>query len=66
MMTKNPIPKERFLEIIQQFRDCAIAGMVTCADEFVYGEISRLWRGARARLYYRIVHRSRGCGQCHQ
>ena len=46
-MTKNPIPKERFLEIIQQFRDCPIAvyGDLV-ADEFVYGEISRVSREA--------------------
>jgi len=46
-MTSHQIPKERYLEIIQQFRDCPIAvyGDLV-ADEFVYGEISRVSREA--------------------
>jgi D-glycero-beta-D-manno-heptose-7-phosphate kinase len=46
-MASNPIPKERYLEIIQQFRNCPIAvyGDLV-ADEFVYGEISRVSREA--------------------
>ena len=46
-MTTTQIPKDRFLQIIQQFRDCPIAvyGDLV-ADEFVYGEISRVSREA--------------------
>jgi len=46
-MTSNAIRKERLLEIIQQFRNCPIAvyGDLV-ADEFVYGEISRVSREA--------------------
>src|SRR4029077_10641513 len=46
-MSDNLIPKERFLKIIQQFRNCPIAvyGDLV-ADEFVYGEISRVSREA--------------------
>ena len=44
-MANNPPPNARYLEIIQQFRDCPIAvyGDLV-ADEFVYGEISRVSR----------------------
>jgi D-glycero-beta-D-manno-heptose-7-phosphate kinase len=46
-MTKNLAARERYLEIIQQFRGCPIAvyGDLV-ADEFVYGEISRVSREA--------------------
>jgi D-glycero-beta-D-manno-heptose-7-phosphate kinase len=46
-MTKNSTPKARYLEIIQRFRGCPIAvyGDLV-ADEFVYGEISRVSREA--------------------
>jgi rfaE bifunctional protein kinase chain/domain len=46
-MVNHPILKARYLEIIQQFRDCPIAvyGDLV-ADEFVYGEISRVSREA--------------------
>src|SRR4030095_12392700 len=46
-MANNPTAKARYLEIIQQFHDCPIAvyGDLV-ADEFVYGEISRVSREA--------------------
>ncbi|HTG75257.1 MAG TPA: PfkB family carbohydrate kinase, partial [Terriglobia bacterium] len=46
-MANNPPPNARYLEIIQQFRDCPIAvyGDLV-ADEFVYSEISRVSREA--------------------
>jgi D-glycero-beta-D-manno-heptose-7-phosphate kinase len=46
-MTNNSTPKARYLEIIRQFRGCPIAvyGDLV-ADEFVYGEISRVSREA--------------------
>lgn len=46
-MTIAPIPKQRLLKIIDRFRGCPIAvyGDLV-ADEFVYGEISRISREA--------------------
>lgn len=46
-MTTSSKPKARYLEIIEQFRGCPIAvyGDLV-ADEFVYGEISRVSREA--------------------
>lgn len=46
-MTENPGSKERLLEIIQQFRECPIGvyGDLV-ADQFVFGEISRVSREA--------------------
>jgi len=46
-MANNPTPTARYLEIIQHFRGCPIAvyGDLV-ADEFVYGEISRVSREA--------------------
>jgi rfaE bifunctional protein kinase chain/domain len=46
-MKATPTSKERFLQIIKKFRNCPIAvyGDLV-ADEFVYGEISRISREA--------------------
>ncbi len=57
-MTTPPNPKRRFLEIIEKFRGCPIAvyGDLV-ADEFVYGEISRISREAPVLiLKYRESH----------